>query len=168
MPRVHLRLGWSLNSQTLADQTGALWNNPSGRGRGERPEEGLKLAMKCPSPDSMPFPFTAHWPKQVLCRHAKLLQLCLTLCDPMDYSPPGSSVLGILQARILEWVTISSSRGSAQPRDQTRISYVCCIGGRFFITSATWKAQNQFQRPPAIERVGGGMRRTRLMTATSV
>ena len=49
------------------------------------------------------------------CRHAKLLQLCLTLCDPMDYSPPGSSVLGILQARILEWVTISSSRDLLDP-----------------------------------------------------
>ena len=42
---------------------------------------------------------------------AKLLQLCLTLCDPMDCSPPGSSVHGIFQARILEWVAIPSSRG---------------------------------------------------------
>ena len=50
---------------------------------------------------------------------------CLTLCDPMDYSPPGSSVYGILPARILEWVAIFSSRGSSWPRDQTRIS---CIG----------------------------------------
>ena len=41
----------------------------------------------------------------------------LTLCDPMDCSPPGSSVLGILQARILEWVAIPFSRGSSQPRD---------------------------------------------------
>ena len=40
-------------------------------------------------------------------------ELCLTLCNPMDYSPPGSSVHGILQARILEWVAISSSRGSS-------------------------------------------------------
>ena len=47
----------------------------------------------------------------------QLLQLCLTLCDPMDCSPPGSSVQGILQARILEWVAISSSRVSSQPRD---------------------------------------------------
>ena len=45
--------------------------------------------------------------------HAKLLQSCPTLCDPMDYSPPGSSVHGILQARILEWVAMSSSRGSS-------------------------------------------------------
>ena len=46
-------------------------------------------------------------------------QFCLTLCNPKDCSPPGSSVHGILQARILEWVAISSSRGSFQPRDRT-------------------------------------------------
>ena len=55
-------------------------------------------------------------------------QSCPTLCDPMDYSPPGSSVHGILQARILEWVAISFSRGSSQPRDWTRISCVSCTG----------------------------------------
>ena len=43
-----------------------------------------------------------------------------TVCDPMDYSPPGSSVHGILQARILEWVAMLSSRGSSQPSNQTR------------------------------------------------
>ena len=48
---------------------------------------------------------------------AKSLQSCLTLCDPTDYSPPCSSVHGILQARILEWVTMPSARGSSQPRD---------------------------------------------------
>ena len=52
-------------------------------------------------------------------------QSCLTLCDPMDCSPPGSSVQGILQARTVEWVTISFSRGSSFPRDQT---WVSCIG----------------------------------------
>ena len=50
-----------------------------------------------------------------LCVRAKSLQLCLTLCNPMDYSLPGSSVHGISQARTLEWVAISSSRGSSQP-----------------------------------------------------
>ena len=54
-----------------------------------------------------------------LCVYAKSLQLCLTLCDPMDCSPPGSSVHGILQARILEWVAMSSSRESSRPRDQS-------------------------------------------------
>ena len=48
-------------------------------------------------------------------------QSCLTLCDPKDYSPPGSSVHGILQTRILEWVAISFSRGSSQPRNWTRV-----------------------------------------------
>ena len=56
-------------------------------------------------------------------------QLCLTLCDPMDCRPPSSSVHGILQARILEWVAIPFSRGSFQPRDRTQVS---CIAGRFF------------------------------------
>ena len=49
------------------------------------------------------------------------------LCDPMDCSPPGSSVHGILQARILEWVAISYSSGSSQLKDQTCISYFSCI-----------------------------------------
>ena len=48
-------------------------------------------------------------------------QLGLTLFDPMDCSPPGSTVHGILQARVLEWVAISFSRGSSRPRDQTRV-----------------------------------------------
>ena len=55
---------------------------------------------------------------------AKLFQLCPTVCDPMDCSPPGSSVHGISQASILEWVAISFSRGSSQPRDQTQVSYI--------------------------------------------
>ena len=46
---------------------------------------------------------------------AKLLQSCPTLCDPMDCSPPGSSVHGILQARVLEWAAMPSSRGSSKP-----------------------------------------------------
>ena len=55
-------------------------------------------------------------------------QLCPTLCNPMDCSPPGFSVHGILQARILKWVAMLSSRGSSWPRDWTCISYVSCIG----------------------------------------
>ena len=51
------------------------------------------------------------------CIRVKLLQLCLTFCNPMDCSLPGSSVHGILQARILEWIAMPSSRGSSQPRD---------------------------------------------------
>ena len=60
--------------------------------------------------------------------------LCPTLCEPMDCSQPGSSVHGILQARILEWVAFPFSRVSSQPRDWTRIS---CIVDRYFIVWAT-------------------------------
>ena len=59
----------------------------------------------------------------------EVAQSCLTLCDPVDCSLPGSSVDGILQARILEWVAISFSRGSSRPRDRTQVSR---IGGRRF------------------------------------
>ena len=61
-------------------------------------------------------------------RGCPVTQLCLTLCDPLDCSPPGTAVHGILQARMLEWVAIPFSRGSLQPRDQTRVSCVSCIG----------------------------------------
>ena len=71
--------------------------------------------------------------------HVKLLQSCLTLCDPTDCSLPHSSVHRILQARILEWVAMLSSGASSQPRDRTRVSCVSCIGG-FFTTRATWEA----------------------------
>ena len=57
-----------------------------------------------------------------------LSQSCPTLCGPVDRSPRDPSVHGILQARALEWVAISSSMGSSQPRDQTLISYVSSIG----------------------------------------
>ena len=56
-------------------------------------------------------------------------QTCPTLCDPMDCNPPGSSVHGILQAGILEWVAMPSPRGSSQLKDQTEVS---CIAGGFF------------------------------------
>ena len=62
------------------------------------------------------------------CMCAKSLWSCLTHCNLRDCSPPGSSVHGLLQATRLVWVTMSSSRGSSWPRDQTRVSYVSCIG----------------------------------------
>ena len=60
--------------------------------------------------------------------YAKMLWSCLTLCSPMDHSPPGSSVRGILQASILEWVAMPSSKRSSWPRYPTHICYVSCIG----------------------------------------
>ena len=62
-------------------------------------------------------------------KEREVTQLCLTLSDPMDCSPPGSCVRGIFQARLLEWVAISFSRESSPPRDRTQVS---CIAGRRF------------------------------------
>ena len=66
--------------------------------------------------------------------HNKSLQSCLTFCDPMDWSLPSSSVHGILQAKILDWVAIPFSRGYSWHRDQTLVS---CIAGRVFTIWAT-------------------------------
>ena len=66
-------------------------------------------------------------------------QVCPTLCNPMEYNPPGPSILGILQARILEWVASPFCRGSSQPRDWTQVS---CIAGRFFTVWATRKSNS--------------------------
>ena len=68
---------------------------------------------------------------------SEVAQSCPTLCDPVECSPPGSSVHGTLQARILEWVAISFSRGSSQPRDRTQVSR---IAGRCFNLWATREA----------------------------
>ena len=61
----------------------------------------------------------------------EVIQLCPTLCDSMDWSLPGSSIHGIFQARVLEWVAISFSSGSSQPRDQTQVSRI--VGRRFTV-----------------------------------
>ena len=69
-----------------------------------------------------------------------LSESCLTLCDPMDCNPPGSSVHGISQERILEWAAISFSRWSSQHRCQTCISRVSCIGRWILYPCTTWEA----------------------------
>ena len=74
------------------------------------------------------------------CVHVQSLQSCLTHCSPMDCSLPGSSVHGILQTRILEWVAMPSSRGSSQPRDRTCVSVFPvspALAGRFFTTESS-------------------------------
>ena len=63
------------------------------------------------------------------------------LCKPMGCNPSDSTAHGILQARILEWVTISSSRGSSWPRDQTHISCISCISRQILYHCTTWEAQ---------------------------
>ena len=76
-----------------------------------------------------------------LYKWSEITQSCLTLCDPVDCSPPGSSVHGILQARILEWVATSFFRGSSRPRDWTQVSH---IAGRHFNLWATREAHTLY------------------------
>ena len=122
-----------------------------------------KVAFHCPPPShsvlpfwrQMMFPYNIQFGGEILfprgylpkCTKksfclgcAKLIQLCLTLCDPMHCSPPGSFVQGILHACILEWVATPFSRGSSHPRDRSCISYSPSFAGRFFTSSATWEA----------------------------
>ena len=81
--------------------------------------------------------FFTIWATYVL-KESEVAQSCPTLCDLMDYSLPGSSVHGIFQARVLEWVAIFFSRGSSRPRGRTRVSH---IAGTHFTIWATWEAQ---------------------------
>ena len=73
--------------------------------------------------------------------HAKLLQPCLTLCDPMNYSPPNPTVHGISQERILELVASSSSRDLPDPGIKPEPLMLPALAGGFFTISATWEAQ---------------------------
>ena len=77
------------------------------------------------------------WLLLVRKKENEVAQLCLTLCDPKECSLPGSSIHGIFQAKVLEWVAIAFSRGSSQPRDQTRVSH---IAGSCFTFWATREA----------------------------
>ena len=83
----------------------------------------------------------AHWLMSVrsqVTSNSEVAQSCPTLCDPMDCSLSGSSVHGIFQARVLEWVAISFSMGSSRPRDQIQVSH---IAGRHFTVWATREVQ---------------------------
>ena len=109
------------------------------------------------APQSMEFSRQEYWSGLPLpsptfsdeLKWSEVAQSCPTLCDPMNCSLPGSSIHGVFQARVLEWVAISSSRGSSQPRDWTRVSR---IAGRHFTIWATteapslWKILNKYFR----------------------
>ena len=84
------------------------------------------------------------WPQQTVVTKIKLHsrsvgQSCLALCNPTDFSLPGSSVHGIFQARILEWVALCYSRGTSGPRDRTCVSCISCIGRHILYHWATWE-----------------------------
>ena len=81
---------------------------------------------------------------------AQSLKSCLTLCNPMDCSPPGSSVHSIFQARILEWIVIPSFRGSFHPRDWT---YISCLGRWILYHWTTWEIP-WTEEPSALQSMG--------------
>ena len=107
--------------ESSSDWSSVRWTSLHGLGLGQREAAG--------SPTQSPF----------MC--CMLTQSCPILCGPMDHSLPGSSIHGISQARILEWVAISLSRGSSQPRDRTHICYVFCICRQILLPSGPkWRA----------------------------
>ena len=114
-----------------------------GQGHPEAWEQPFDIATQVLTPGSetthrfcYPFFFFILFFHKHVCVHAQSLQSYLTLCNHMNYSPPGYSVNGILQARILEWVAMASSRGSSRPRDWTCVS---CIASGFLTTELPGK-----------------------------
>ena len=99
---------------------------------------GLDMGQKLACPHPCPTSYNTLGREQYLV-HAKSLPSCRTLCDPKDCSPPGSSVHGILQARILHWVAIPFSRGSSQTRDGTHISCISYTVRQILHQCATWE-----------------------------
>ena len=95
-------------------------------------------------------PITSRKAAAVAAAAAKSFQSCLTLCYPIDSSPPGSPIPGILQARTLEWIAISFSRGSSLPRNRT---WVSCIAGRWFTNWAMREAHIGKERRQTISFV---------------
>ena len=130
----------------------------SSPGRGERSLMLEQIPLQWTSKKVVPFLTVS--PSLPPHMRASSLQSCLTLGDLCTASPPGSSVHGILQARILQWVAISSSRGSSQLRDQTHISMCPALAGRFFTPGATCEALCQILAKS--QRVGKGVRKCSL------
>ena len=95
------------------------------------------LSAKCTESVSDVLVMTPYFKKRLTDWLTEVAQSCPTLCDPMDCSLSGSSVYGIFQARVLEWIAISFSRGCSWPRNRTRVSH---IAGRHFTVWATREA----------------------------
>ena len=107
------------SGRLTGDQTSEVWENIWG---------GLQLQHKVDKHSTYSSVFVCAQP-------------CLTLCNPLGYSPPDSFFHGIFQLWILEWVAISSSRGSSWPRDWNSISGIFCIGRQILYHCTTWEAQ---------------------------
>ena len=154
-----LKLPYGYLQQIFNSLQYSCWENPMERGAGQATVHGVAksqtwlkwLIMHVCNKSShclLMSPFlsmnTSRYKefKSLVQSRAYVLSCVLALCDPMDCSLPGSSVHGISQARILEWVAISCSRGSSQSRDWT---HVFCLAGRFFTIEPPGKASFSFQ-----------------------
>ena len=118
--------GWTMKHSAdgrrghMSRNAGSLWNCQEAQSPLDSPQ-GIHLNFR-----------TSDLQNYAIINMGCFAQSCPILCHPKDCSPPGSSVHGIFQARILEWVAISFSRGSSWPRDWAHISCVSCTAGRFF------------------------------------
>ena len=112
-------------------------HQPSGRSNGS----GSWLVSRLPSLTSPTWRGFRCLQNSIKWKWSEVAQSCLTLCDPMDCSLSGSSVHGIFQARVLEWIVISFSRGSSRLRNRTQVSR---IAGRRFTVWATREAQQLY------------------------
>ena len=142
-----------MGPEVVSLMTATLRAHPvlGGGGSGEtrvspRGKRGVSVHAQGPCSEILPFP-PPPWAGRAVIRASETSRwgvcVCVCVCavpscsvvsyslQPKDCSPPGSSVHGILQARILEWVAMPSSRGSSQPRNRIQVS---CIAGRFFTT----------------------------------
>ena len=90
--------------------------------------------------------------KERVCLLAQSLQLRLALRDPMECSPPGSSLQGIVQASTLQWVAMASSRGSSDPGIEPGSLTSPALAGGFFTTNTTWGAPRKSHPPPKTGR----------------
>ena len=125
------------------------WNNPTSQGVQKR--KNYLMYSKCSTNNGYSYFNILTDPVKVKVK-VLVAQLCPTLCNPMDCSAPGSSVHGILQAGILEWVDILFSRGSSQPGDQIQVSW---IAGRLFTIWATRETDSVgFAKLPFVDDKG--------------
>ena len=122
--RHHLALGASLLHEAPED-----WS-PSPEHPGSLPLSGALNQRRWSTPQR----------KSKICFCSLVTKSCLTFCGPLDCSPPGSSVHGILKARVLEWLAISFSRGSSDPVIEPTSP---TLAGRFFIAEPPGKPKNQ-------------------------
>ena len=127
------RRGWQRMKWFMASsiQRTWVWTNSGRQWRSGRPGVLQSMGSRRVGHD-----WVTEQQQQML---VKIIQSCPTLCKPMDWGLPGSSVHGTLQARTLEWVAIPFSRASSQPRDQTQVSH---IAGRFLLSEPPGKPQD--------------------------